>query len=219
MIRITILIAAAMTAPMAQAQICRTSRCIPVQKQIVVQEVAHAVPQVFVINNVPSVPQGSVTYSSNYSIPAPGLDLNLVVSQLLQLRQSAAQTESRVLEESMRAVTQIVELDRRRAEIEAQGRAAAEVLKEAGLGGSVDDSIEVAATPSLAQQFCGKCHVGTDAKAGFRLDQDFDVAMALARITTRDASKRMPPKGQPQPSDADRLALIGEMLKSVQVEK
>ncbi len=216
MIRITTLIALCVIPLTSEAQICRTRGvCLP-QQQVVVQEVIQvpqivaAVPQVYVLNNVPAVPQGNVAYSSVYP------DLNLInvdqlAAQALQLQKSAIEAQSTYQRETLEFVERLVEIQRPVAEALAKGQAAAEVLREAGLDSPPqgDESIDTSAQPSLAQQFCGKCHVGPEAKAGFKLDEPFDAAKAIGRL----AAKTMPPKGQPQPDEAERLLLIAEMVQ------
>ena len=199
----------------AQAQICRTNRCFPVRQQVVVQkhvpvavQTIAAVPDIYVVNNIPSIPQGSTTYSTSY--PALSLiDVDRLAAQILALEASALSAREEYHSSALATVTRLVEINSVVAETLARGQAAAEVLREAGIGHSAEGSAEVAAvSPSLIEQTCARCHTGGSAKAGFRLDQDFDAAKALAQV----ASRQMPP--DKELTDGERLSIIGEFLSS-----
>lgn len=77
------------------------------------------------------------------------------------------------------------------------------------MGTAVDLSAQL---PPLLEQFCGKCHSGKDAEAGFEVASlfvgDTQQPRRIAEALEHLRGRAMPPADEPQPSDAQRAALI-----------
>src|SRR4051812_16219756 len=76
---------------------------------------------------------------------------------------------------------------------------------------SADDSFQKVAAPFL-KQHCLSCHGEKKQEGGVRLDQLDGVTAGNRHLWTlvhqKVASGEMPPKGRPQPAEADRKAVL-----------